>query len=209
MSSVDLIKKSVMGGVVTLMGLSLLSQPAQAINITFSFDSQDNRLSTITKTDAGSGITLTLSNPNGNGGNFYAESAGIGLGTGNSGAAGISQFSLAFSQAVTLNSYVIGYAAHVEGGVPMNPFSISTSTNNPLDSVGTYNFNNPFTLMTNQNYTLSTVLPGNDALSVIKSITVDATPVPWETDALSVIGSTILFAGGLWARNKFAKPLQK
>jgi hypothetical protein len=33
--------------------------------------------------------------------------------------------------------------------------------------------------------------------------------VPWETDALSVIGSTILFAGGLWARNKFAKPLQK
>jgi hypothetical protein len=36
-----------------------------------------------------------------------------------------------------------------------------------------------------------------------------ATAVPWETDALPVIGSTILFAGGLWARNKFAKPLQK
>ena len=35
-----------------------------------------------------------------------------------------------------------------------------------------------------------------------------ATAVPWETDALPVIGSTILFAGGLWARNKFAKPLQ-
>jgi hypothetical protein len=39
--------------------------------------------------------------------------------------------------------------------------------------------------------------------------TATAVPVPWETDALSVIGSTILFAGGLWARNKFAKPLQK
>jgi hypothetical protein len=36
-----------------------------------------------------------------------------------------------------------------------------------------------------------------------------AEPVPWETDALPVIGSTILFAGGLWAKNKFAKPLQK
>ena len=36
-----------------------------------------------------------------------------------------------------------------------------------------------------------------------------ATEVPWETDALSVIGSTILFAGSLWARNKFAKPLKK
>jgi hypothetical protein len=38
---------------------------------------------------------------------------------------------------------------------------------------------------------------------------VTGVPVPWETDAISVIGSTILFAGGLWARNKFAKPLQK
>jgi hypothetical protein len=36
-----------------------------------------------------------------------------------------------------------------------------------------------------------------------------ATAVPWETDALSVIGSTILFVGGFWAKNKFAKPLQK
>ena len=36
-----------------------------------------------------------------------------------------------------------------------------------------------------------------------------ATAVPWETDAIPVIGSTILFADGLWAKNKFAKPLQK
>jgi hypothetical protein len=36
-----------------------------------------------------------------------------------------------------------------------------------------------------------------------------ATPVPWETDALPVIGSTILFGAGLWAKRKFAKPLQK
>ncbi len=33
--------------------------------------------------------------------------------------------------------------------------------------------------------------------------------VPWETDALPVVGSTILFGLGVWAKRKFAKPLQK
>jgi hypothetical protein len=49
-----------MGGV-TLMSLSLFSQPAQSINITYSFDNGDNGLSTITKTDSVSGVTLTAS----------------------------------------------------------------------------------------------------------------------------------------------------
>jgi hypothetical protein len=185
---------------VTLIGLSLLSQPVQAINITYSFDSGDDGLSTITKTDSGSGVTLTASNPNANGGNFQVDNNGLALGTSN----GISEFSLSFSQAVTLNSYVVGYVRN--GGT--SPFSLSTSTNNPLGSEGNYNFNNPFTLTANQNYILSAPLPGS-GVSQISSITVDATAVPWETDALPVIGSTILFAGGLWARNKFAKPLQK
>ena len=91
----------------------------------------------------------------------------------------------------------------------MGPLSLSTSIDNPINVVGTYNFNNPFTLLTaNQNYTLSAA-PQSSGLSQISSITVDATAVPWETDALSVIGSTLLFTGGLWARNKFVKPLQK
>ena len=139
------------------MGLSLLSQPAQALNITYSFDGSDNGLSTITKTDSGSGVVLTLSNPNANGGNFIADGQGLGLGTSNSFGQGISQFSLSFSQSVTLNSYVIGDG----GGNSMNPFSISTSTNNPLRPAGNYSFNNPFTLTANQDYTLSTVLPGS------------------------------------------------
>jgi hypothetical protein len=189
---------------VTLIGLSLLSQPVQAINITYSFDSGDDGLSTITKTDSGLGITLTASNPNANGGKFQVDNNGLALGTVNTLANGISEFSLSFSQAVTLNSYVIGYVEF--GG--MGPLSLSTSIDNPINVVGTYNFNNPFTLRANQNYTLSAA-PQSSGLSQISSITVDATPVPWETDALPVIGSTILFAGGLWARNKFAKPLQK
>ena len=36
-----------------------------------------------------------------------------------------------------------------------------------------------------------------------------ATAVPWETDALSVIGTTLLFAGGVWTKRKSAKPLDK
>jgi hypothetical protein len=30
-------------------------------------------------------------------------------------------------------------------------------------------------------------------------------PVPWETDALPVVGSTVLFGLGIWAKSKFAK----
>jgi hypothetical protein len=33
----------------------------------------------------------------------------------------------------------------------------------------------------------------------------DITPVPWETDALSVVGTTILFAGGVWRKHKSRK----
>jgi hypothetical protein len=33
----------------------------------------------------------------------------------------------------------------------------------------------------------------------------DITPVPWETDALSVVGTTILFAGGVWRKHKLGK----
>jgi len=36
-----------------------------------------------------------------------------------------------------------------------------------------------------------------------------AQAVPWETDALSVIGTTLLFVGGVWTKRKSAKPLDK
>jgi hypothetical protein len=35
------------------------------------------------------------------------------------------------------------------------------------------------------------------------------TPVPWETDALSVVGTTILFGFGVWSKRKSAKSLEK
>ena len=32
-----------------------------------------------------------------------------------------------------------------------------------------------------------------------------ATPVPWETDALSVVGTTLLFCFGIWKKNKLSQ----
>ena len=56
------------------------------------------------------------------------------------------------------------------------------------------------------NYFSSTSGGNANSASVSSS---SITPVPWETDALPVIGSTVLFGLGLWAKQKFAKPLQK
>ena len=41
--------------------------------------------------------------------------------------------------------------------------------------------------------------------STLNSFQVNANAVPWETDALPVIGSTVLFGLGLWGKNKFAQ----
>jgi len=37
---------------------------------------------------------------------------------------------------------------------------------------------------------------------VLDNVVVTATAVPWETDALPVVGSTVLFGFGLWCKNK-------
>jgi subtilisin-like proprotein convertase family protein len=90
---------------------------------------------------------------------------------------------------------------------PIGGDSLISGTYNPVGSLAAFNGENG-----NGNWTLTyqdTV--GADPLSINAfSLSVsDPTPVPWETDALPVIGSTVLFGFGLWARNKFAKPLQK
>ncbi|MGL5035123.1 MAG: hypothetical protein ACRC6M_15125 [Microcystaceae cyanobacterium] len=36
-----------------------------------------------------------------------------------------------------------------------------------------------------------------------------AVKTPWETDALPIAGGVILFAGGIWAKRKFAQPFDK
>jgi hypothetical protein len=87
-----------------------------------------------------------------------------------------------------------------------------SSKNNSLSAVGTFNFNTPFDINVGDITTLGYAQSGGSTSDYgqLKSITVDApTAVPWETDALPVVGSTILFGLGVWAKRKFAKPLQK
>ena len=43
----------------------------------------------------------------------------------------------------------------------------------------------------------------------IVSSTLSPTAVPWETDVLSVVGTTILFGFGVWSKRKSAKSIQK
>jgi hypothetical protein len=179
----------------------LLSQPAQAISLSFSFDANDDGLSTITKTV--SGVTLNLSNTNRNTGVFRATSNGIYLGRTDSFG---NQFDISFDQAINFVSYQVATAQAGVAFTLSNPNG-TNSTANPLSPIGTYNFNNPFTLNAGQTSTLtSNVIPFSFAGSQIQTITVDynATPVPWETDTIPVIGSTVLFGTGIWAKRKFA-----
>ena len=54
--------------------------------------------------------------------------------------------------------------------------------------------------------TVTTFLNNDDA---IVSSTLSPTAVPWETDVLSVVGTTILFGFGVWSKRKSAKSIQK
>lgn len=192
------------------MGLSLLSQPAQAINLTFSFNGGDASGYTISKTV--DGVTINLSNINSYDSTFFTESTGIQLS--NSSGFG-NQFDISFSQPVQFLSYSVTNSSSLSSGQTAT-FDLSNpngtgSTGNNLANLGTSSFSNQFSLNAGQTSTLAATLSNPVNLSnyaQLQSITVDVTAVPWETDALSVIGSTVLFAGGLWARNKFAKPRQ-
>jgi hypothetical protein len=187
------------------MGLTLLSQPAQAISLNFAFDGNDNGLTTISKTVGG--VTMTASNINSNPGDFWSDAIGIIL---TSQSIRGNQFNISFDQAVQFASYTVIQQSIGIGETATfalsNPNGAS-STGNDLANVGTFNFNSPFTLNAGQTSTLTAILSNpNIDYTAIKSITVDynATPVPWETDTLPVIGSTVLFGGGVWAKRKFA-----
>ena len=117
------------------------------------------------------------------------------------------QFNISFDQAVQFVSYEIGFRSFdTTGSFNLSNPNGTPSTGNNLANVGTFNFNNPFSLNPGQTSTLTATLNGPNPLSQLKTITVDynATPVPWETDAIPVIGSTVLFGTGIWAKRKFA-----
>jgi hypothetical protein len=192
----------------------LLSVPAQALNITYTFDSSFDGQSSVSQTVGG--VTGTFFGINRNSGSdsgkFSATANGIFL---DSPEFAGNQFNISFNQAVKFLSYGVTKSFIASGRTAT--FDLSNpngtgSTGNNLASVGTFNLNNQFTLSAGQTSTLTASL-SNPILDTaqIQSITVDYTPtaVPWETDALPVVGSTILFGLGVWGKRKFAKPLQK
>jgi hypothetical protein len=46
----------------------------------------------------------------------------------------------------------------------------------------------------------------NSSITGVGNVTLgDVAAVPWETDALPVVGSTVLFGAGMWGKRKFAQ----
>jgi hypothetical protein len=173
-----------------LIGLNLLSQPAQAIKVGFSFAN----LSGNGPTGADQLVTGTID----------------GLIEGNNSGAGVTATVLSTPTGQYLGDYSFN-------GVSPNAFIV---TGGNITFANARFLSNTNILLLFKTAGVSQDPPDGsslltDSLSTVKFFddtqpaTFTATPVPWETDALPVIGSTVLFGLGLWAKNKFAKPLQK
>jgi hypothetical protein len=182
------------------MGLNLLSQPAQAISVGFSFANLNGNIlptgadqlltgtidGLVEGNNSGQGVTATvLSIPNsGNsqllgGYNFY------------SGSFTPDDIIVTAGNITLLKGQFFQPSAGV-GGLVLLTAGVNISFPNGTSRLIDYS---PTAIR----------LFADDS----QPATFTATAVPWETDALPVIGSTVLFGLGLWAKSKFAKPLQK
>ena len=174
-----------------LMVLNLLSQPAQAISVKFSFAN----LSGQAPTGADQLVTGTID----------------GLVEGNNSGVGVTATVLSTPTGEYLGDYSFGGIK----GVGPNAFIVTGGNITFADALFLRNIKEVLL-----EFVTAGVSPDRpNGLSILygpvtffddtQPATFTATPVPWETDALPVIGSTVLFGLGLWAKNKFAKPLQK
>ena len=178
------------------MGLSLLSQPAQALDWNFSYSASNNFLGG-TDTASFAGILSTDGTSPVQQSQTYTISSATGTLTYNGTTESISAASGTFqwdgSTGILLNQ---------NGGIQF-------TTTTPL---GKINCGSDDCTASPDYYAPGFFVQentGGDALLITSNNLSPATAVPWETDALPVVGSTILFGFGLWAKNKFAKPLQK
>ena len=77
----------------------------------------------------------------------------------------------------------------------------SFTTDNLLSTLETFTFNSDFTNLTQVTWTLDlSNIHQFDNINVTPAVT-----VPWETDALPVVGSTVLFGLGIWGKHKLAQ----
>ena len=70
-------------------------------------------------------------------------------------------------------------------------------TTDSLSTLETFTFNSGFTNLTQVTWSQDYPFHQFDNINV--------TAVPWETDALPVVGSTVLFSLGIWGKHKLAQ----
>ena len=167
------------------MGMTLLSQPAQAVLLTVNSTQYD--------------VTTFSGTYNANSSKFAtAANGGLMPWFGNQTLA--NQFALAVYNLTPTNGgladnldlgplFAHSVRVDTEGtGISNSSVSMNPSSGDPVGQLSPTGTSDDFS--------------GNYA-------TATPTAVPWETDALSVIGTTLLFAGGVWTKRKSVKPLDK
>ena len=174
-----------------LIGLNLLPQPAQALNWNFSYTAGNL---------GGEGVAGTVNAVLTTDGTDYNTTTIYTI-------SGISG---------TANGYSI--TGLWTTSLPDSPFSAdnqfgwngTTGIRLSINGIAFYNsalqVNNIFGTTPPSNFFNTTSGGSSSEVGVSAS---SLTAVPWETDALPMIGSTVLIGLGFWAKGKFAKPLQK
>jgi hypothetical protein len=158
----------------------------------------DDGLASVTKTV--DGVTLTASNFSN--GTTIADNDGLCFaGYGSNLCGTLNSLTLSFSAPVQLTSYRTGYTV----GTTTTTLTFSQGANSSVQTsfvVGnTTNFNNQFSVAANQPITVTASNPASGSgILQINQLTV--TPVPFESDALPVVGSAAFMAGGLWWKRR-------
>ena len=184
------------------MGLTLISQPAQALTWDFSFDAANSYTDQMTfngtlTTDGTAVVPDQIYNVTDAAGSLVYNGVSSGKITltvleasGNFKWDGVQ---------LLLNDTGISFSGTDDGLVngPLAKIYCASGSCQVFQAYGSsdnFKVNVPFVPIAVEDLTV-----GSSSMS-------PATPVPWETDALPVIGSTLLFAGGVWAKRKLAKP---
>lgn len=173
----------------------MVAAPAQAI--TFSGDTTG---------------TPTWNRPNGNGSNIPTTLSGIGIVVpyqvqnffvGTTGAYN-------FLSTATFDNYTFLYQNSFSAASPLTNAIIG---NDDFPNTSNSGFNGVNLTAGTQYYFVNTAWGNNSGVGTYNSsitgvgnVTLgDVTAVPWETDALPVVGSTVLFGAGMWGKRKFAQ----
>lgn len=221
-SKLDIPKKSIYSvilfGVTTLM-TGLLSLPALAEVFYFNLDGEDQfgnegtfEVDTYTYFDAGSGITATINGYDGK----LLDAVTIVRNIAPSNARGIALtgtpdenfgtlFKISFDADVLISQYIVSFVSQptvgsatleLDGGIPYSP-------GNEFNVDGTYVFGGkPIILSANTTATIRAVITDGKGENYLRGIYATRVPVPIETDALPLVGSTVLFGGGLWLKRR-------